>query len=163
MLLTIAIAVLGKRSAYLVISANPSKCDQMKVCTVYALSIATAWILVLYLKGIFREQRDKIDRTLCELILFENTMLLARLVFSFLKFTLSIWCLCTNNDFRVKFGSYPLVKNVCLALNFGVVLRTTVGVCDVVQSVVFLLRYFLWNLLRLPGAHFPLSQQIQSE
>jgi hypothetical protein len=120
-MLTLLIAVITKRSGYLIVTANPSKYDQMKIALMYVFAIGVDWILLLHLQGVYITKKGKVDKTLCELLLFENIMLFVRLSLNFIKYTLSLWSLSSNNDFRIKFASYSLFKNVCLALSFAVI------------------------------------------
>ena len=118
---TCLVVVLSKRATYLIAAPNPAKSDQTKIATVFAISICAEWSLVLSLKEEYDSHPARPDRMLCELLLFENIMLTARFIFGFLKYTLSLWCLLTGNDFRVKFAWYLPMKTFLVIINFAVI------------------------------------------
>eukprot|EP00830_Metopus_es_P001112 TRINITY_DN10975_c0_g1_i1.p1 TRINITY_DN10975_c0_g1~~TRINITY_DN10975_c0_g1_i1.p1 ORF type:complete len:267 (-),score=13.59 TRINITY_DN10975_c0_g1_i1:69-869(-) len=57
---------------------------------------------------------------LCELLLFEHIMLSMRYCLAFAKYTLSLWCILNNSDFRLRFPWYSAIKNSCLILSFAI-------------------------------------------
>jgi hypothetical protein len=84
----------------------------------YVLAIGINWILILHLTS----DQVELNKHLIELLLFENVMLLIRFSLSFMKYTLSLWCSCTDNDFRTKFTLFPIIKNSCLVLTIVIML-----------------------------------------
>ena len=122
------IAVITKRSGFLIATPNPSKYEQMKIGLMYAVAIGMNWVLLIHLRDVFIMRKERIDRALCEFLLFDNIMLFVRLFLSFVKYTLSLWSLSSNSDFRIKFAFYSLFKNVCLILSFAVILINIIGI-----------------------------------
>lgn len=124
LVLTLLVVIILKRSKYLLANANPPKSDQVKVSMGYALAIGTSWTLVVRLKACFKTYINVAQFTcnkfLCEVLLFKNVMLLIQFVLDFAKFTLSLHCISTNSDFRIRFPSFPFLKNICLILGFPV-------------------------------------------
>jgi len=127
-MLTVLIAVITKRSGFLIATANASKCDQMKIGLMHAVVIGISWVFLMHLRDLFIMGKERIDITFCELLLFDNTMLFVRLFLSFVKYTLSLWSLSSNSDFRIKFAFYSLFKNVCFILSFAVILINIIGI-----------------------------------
>ena len=115
--------IIVKRSAYLIASGTPSKTQQAKICIVYVIAIFMEWILVKYLIQYSNSNplRCRTDKILFEVLMFEILMLEMRFILGFLKFTLSLWCLYVDVDFRIKFYWFSLMKNIIYFLSFMVI------------------------------------------
>ncbi len=145
------IAILSKRSAYLIVAPNPLPSEQAKVAVVYTIAMGFEWAAILHLKAVYDTKPVKADRMLCELLLFEHIMLMMRFGLGFLKYTLSLWCLLTGNDFRVKFAWYSPLKNSCLVLSFAVLCfwghiftHPEKDLCRNCRYIIVFLNPFLW-------------------
>ena len=115
--LSLLIPIISKRSAYYVASANPLRYELIKIGVIYALAIGITWTLILYL--IYRQ--IELNEKFIESLLLTNIILIIRFSLSFLKYTLSLWCLYTENDFRIKFALFPLMKNLCIVLSLLII------------------------------------------
>ncbi len=114
------IAALGKRAAYLLAAPNVKREEQARTALMYVLAMGAEWAVILHIKANYDLHPNKAERMLCELLLFEHIMLMMRYCMAFLKYTLSLWCLLRDLDFRLQFPWFAPLKNSCLVLNFAV-------------------------------------------
>ena len=123
LLFSLLMAIISKRSSYLIVMENPVRNMQAKISLVYAIVICLNISLLIHLRNEYMKTFFKTDRMLCELLIFENIMLVIRFFTNYVKYTLSLWCLYSNKDFRIKFPWYSLVKNICLIIGFIVLFK----------------------------------------
>eukprot|EP00826_Nyctotherus_ovalis_P011787 TRINITY_DN13070_c0_g4_i1.p3 TRINITY_DN13070_c0_g4~~TRINITY_DN13070_c0_g4_i1.p3 ORF type:complete len:173 (+),score=30.47 TRINITY_DN13070_c0_g4_i1:352-870(+) len=129
------VSVLSKRMKFLLTTPNPSRHELRKISLVYFLAIVIECYLIFYLSKIYETlgsspsshtlSPNKIAdeyKKFYSIFLFENIMSCILTAFSYLKYTLSLWCYCTGNDFHLKFLWYSSAKYWTLLAGFVVVL-----------------------------------------
>ncbi len=114
------LAILSKRVGYLLAAPNVQRIEHAKMAAIFAGAMALEWTVILHVKANYDQKPVRAEQTLCELLLFEHIMLMMRYTLGLLKYTLSLWCLMTGADFRLRFPWYSPLKNSCLILSFVV-------------------------------------------
>jgi hypothetical protein len=114
------ITLLSKRVSFLLVAPNTRQQEQFKMAILYAIMICSEWKVILLLRNEFNLFQVKPQKVLIELLLFEHIILFVRYILSFLKYTLLLFCLILNQDFRLTFSWFSTLKHSCTILSFAV-------------------------------------------
>jgi len=143
----IIFSIVCKRTAFLLFAPQPQREELIKLVISYCFMITLEWTCILMLKSRFDKGQTGLHKVLYDLLLFEHIMLIMRFILSFLKFTLSLWCIISNSDFRQRFSWLQFVKYFCIILTFAVFIYFNAYFLDLYccyESISFFQCTFIW-------------------